>query len=239
MASGGDVKVSARAVTFNDEHPPLRRGRYVEVSVTDTGAGIPLQHQSRVFDPFFTTKEKGSGLGLTTSYSIIQRHGGHLEFESEVGSGTTFRFYLPASSAKSRADQENTLTSVSGTARVLVMDDEPSVCDIARIGLSGFGYEVATANGGTEALALYSKALKEGKRFEVVILDLTVRGDIGGKETLERMVALDPEVKAIVASGYSNDPVLARYRDYGFVGMIAKPFRMADLARIISETVSQ
>jgi CheY-like chemotaxis protein len=118
------------------------------------------------------------------------------------------------------------------------MDDEASVCDIAKIGLGGFGYDVVTASNGTEAVALYRAAMKDGRPFDVVVLDLTVRGDMGGKEALEKIREFDPNVKAIVASGFSNDPVLANFREFGFSGMIAKPFRMADLARNITEVLS-
>jgi CheY-like chemotaxis protein len=237
MPDGGELRIRARRVTLLQDKPPLSAGTYVEVSVADDGCGIPAENLLRIFDPFFTTKSKGSGLGLATTYSIIQRHHGHLEVESEIGVGSTFRFYLPGSDLSLQPTQEDEWLGTHGSGRILLMDDEPALCDLARAGLLEYGFEVSTATGGSEAVRLFYEAQRAGKPYDAVVLDLTIRGDMGGRETLQRLFTLDPGVKAIVASGYSNDPVMSRHRDYGFSGMIAKPFRMVDLARTIVEVL--
>ncbi len=215
---------------------PVRPGRYVHITVEDTGCGVPPANLGRIFDPYFTTKENGSGLGLATAYAIIQKHEGAITVESRVGEGTTFHIYLPASdTAPIRSSGETQIfVRKKGTGRILVMDDELPIRDLARASLSHLGYEVDTAEHGNEALEKFQSAKSEGRPYAAIIMDLTVPGGMGGRETVKRLLDLDPHVKAIVSSGYSQDPVMANYREFGFVAMVEKPYKIESLAKTLA-----
>jgi PAS domain S-box-containing protein len=238
MPHGGIVTVSAENTVIKEEDGlPLADGQYVRVSIKDRGIGIAEQHLSKIFDPYFTTKHRGSGLGLATSYSIIKTHGGLLTVESELGVGTTFHVLLPAcqrvvSSSKPEAGQP-----VGGEGRILLMDDEEPIRNLAAEMLSLLGYEVILAKDGAEAIELYVLANVSQKPFSAVIMDLTVPGGMGGKETIRRLQALDPNVKAIVSSGYSNDPVMAEYEKHGFRGVIVKPFGIKEVSEALRRVI--
>nr|MBC8394125.1 response regulator [Deltaproteobacteria bacterium] len=211
------------------------------------GVGIPEEHLSRIFDPYFSTKEmgiqKGMGLGLATTYSIINRHDGHITVESEVGCGTTFTLYLPAHEKDLRElEPEKTPRPEKPeirTGRILVMDDEEMMRNLANQVLSRFGYDVEVAKDGAEAIELYKKAMDSGRQFEVVILDLTVKYGIGGKDAIKNLSAIDPQVKAIVSSGYFNDPVMTDFRRYGFIGALPKPYTMKDLKDALDKVTKE
>jgi len=205
----------------------------VKISVSDTGDGIRPDILSKIFDPFFTTKDSGNGLGLAVTFSILQQHGGYITVESSPGRGTRFDMYLPASTAPPPR-VEAAREEPSRTARkILVMDDEPMVLDVAVRMLEHLGYTVSTATGGAEAVELYRRALGAGGRFECVIMDLTIPGGMGGGDAVKRLREMDPGVIAIVSSGYSKDPVVARYREYGFSGVLEKPYRIELLHEVI------
>ena len=193
---------------------------------------------SKIFDPYFTTKQQGSGLGLTTVYSIVKKHSGHIEVESELGRGTTFHIWLPAV-AESQMDlpEESPTTSGRLHGRVLFMDDEEPISVMARLLLQRLGLEVELAADGAEAMAKYTAARTAGQPFDLVILDLTMPGGMGGRETITELRRIDPMVRAIVSSGYSSDPVLANFRMYGFSGMVAKPYRIDDFARVLRDVL--
>jgi len=235
MPHGGLVTVSADNVLVDEgaDHP-LPPGRYVRVSVRDQGVGIPKEHLDAVFDPYFTTKKDGSGLGLPTAYSIVKRHDGHITLRSTPGKGTDVVFYLPASEAQGAEpaldDMDGPLAS---SERLLLMDDDPIVREVLSAMLEQLGFEAEEAHEGTEALRRYEKALAAGRPFGAVILDLTVPGGLGGREIIQKIRALDPSVRAIASSGYANDPVMAQPQAYGFSGVIAKPYRMEDLERVL------
>ena len=216
--------------------PGLRPGRYVKVTVRDEGTGIDPKVLDQIFDPYFTTKQTGSGLGLATVYSIIRKHNGHIGVVSELGKGTTFTFYLPA--ADSPQPEETKTTAKESpppprTARILVMDDEKMVRDLTARMLKPCGYSVATAPGGQEAIEMCKQAMADGKPFDAVIMDLTIPGGIGGKEVIKDLLAIDPHVKAIVSSGYADDPVMANYAEYGFKGAAAKPYTQKELREVL------
>ena len=236
MPDGGTVLVEAANLLLEcGGDIPLPAGRYVRIAVADHGAGIPRENLERIFDPFFTTKHDGTGLGLAVVYSIVKNHGGHIGVASVEGLGSTFTVYLPATTDAPPLAAP-TPAVYAGCGRVLVMDDEPSVRNVASRILAAMGYEVQTAAAGAEAVAAYGKARDEGKPFDAVILDLTIPGGMGGAETLRRLAEIDPAVRAVVSSGYSDDPVMSRYREYGFCNVIAKPYRSGDLSRVMFET---
>ncbi len=237
MPAGGTITVRAENVTVDaGELPPLHKGKYVKIEFIDAGTGIDKKYIEKIFDPYFTTKEDGNGLGLTICHSIISKHNGRLVVESELGTGTTFTIYIPArkeeSPHESAADRP---TEIPGTGRILVMDDEDQLREIVAEMLKYLGYKADLAADGAEAVALYIKAKEAGEPYDAVIIDLTIPGGMGGKEAIEKLRQYDPQVKAIVSSGYSNDPIMAEYRKYGFSGVAAKPFEITDLGKILHD----
>jgi PAS domain S-box-containing protein len=239
MPQGGMITISAENVSLGaQEVISLEAGDYVKISIADQGIGIPREHLAKIFDPYFTTKKKGSGLGLATAYSIIKKHGGAIAAESEPGAGTMISIFLPASSKEFKAPGDAMAGLVTGQGRVLIMDDEAIVLDAAGRILQTMGYEVELAKDGGEAIELYCKARESGKPFDVVVMDLTVPGGIGGKEALTKLIQIDPGVKAIVSSGYSHDPIMAHYETYGFLGVIAKPYRVQEMTDIVSKVIA-
>jgi PAS domain S-box-containing protein len=234
MPSGGVVRVQAEnTVVMPDLHLPLLPGRYVRLSIEDRGIGIPQENLQRVFDPYFTTKIKGNGLGLAAAYSIVKKHDGHISVDSRVGAGTVFTIYLPATTRDLREAVTAEKTSVNGL-RVLVMDDEEPVREVTGELLRQLGCKACLVCDGAEALDRYREATEIGTPFDLVILDLTVPGGMGGKETIRHLLKLDPKVRAIVSSGYSNDPAMAEFRECGFCGVIAKPYKIQELGRAVA-----
>lgn len=240
MPQGGVITIRCENMTVGPKAPlPLKEGDYVRVSVEDSGIGIPEEHLSRIFDPYFTTKQTGSGLGLSTSYSIIKRHNGLITVNSRLGTGTIFHIYLPASDKEIVSVPSDEKVPVSGKGRILVMDDEEMLRTLAGEILDHLGYQVVLATNGQEAIEQYQKASGSGEPFDLLIMDLTVPGAMGGKEAIERLLQIDPGVRAIVSSGYSDDPILTNYHTYGFKGVIKKPYRLTELSHIVHEVISQ
>jgi len=238
MAEGGTIQILAKNVIIGPEKPiPLKDGRYVLMSIHDQGIGIPTKHLHRIFDPFFTTKQKGSGLGLTTSFSIVRNHEGYILVDSVVGEGTTFHVYLPASDRSFQSDTAEKGTPVRGEGRILVIDDDEMIRRSAGKVLTQIGYKVEGAADGVEGLLLYRKAMEEKRPFALVIMDLTIPGGMGGREAVKRLRAIDPHAKVIASSGYSNDPVMANFKEYGFTDVVLKPYRIEDLARALQKAL--
>lgn len=232
MPKGGVLTIEAHNVA--DPLPgKLPVGRYVELMIRDTGTGIPHRILSRIFDPYFTTKTDGNGLGLAICYSIINKHRGYIDVESEEGSGSVFRIYLRASE-QTVAENDPSISDISRrSGRILVMDDERYIRDAVVKMLAYLGYDAIAASDGEEVLQFYTVALESDMPFDAVIMDLTVPGGMGGLETMNRLREIDPGITAIVSSGYSNDPVMANYSQYGFRGMIMKPYTMRDLMKAL------
>jgi len=235
MPEGGTVNVSTEnAVIGRESALPLQEGKYVKITIGDNGIGISKKHLQNIFDPFFTTKQRGSGLGLAVTFSIVSKHDGYITVESEPGAGTNFHIYLPATEKQVAESISVDDRHVFGNGRVLVMDDEEMVRDVTGAMLKHLGYEVEFSVDGTEAVASYKKAQESGQPFDVVIMDLTIPGGMGGKEAMEILSKIDPKIKAIVSSGYSNNTVLAHYRQYGFCGYLEKPFTISSLGRMLA-----
>jgi PAS domain S-box-containing protein len=234
MPEGGMVNVRAENMKVLAKHNlPLQNGNYIKISVSDNGEGIHPEDISKIFDPYFTSKTQGTGLGLATSYSIIHRHKGHIEVKSEIEKGTTFNTYLPASSRKAESPKKSLERSGRQTGKILLMDDNETVLKVVKMMLKSLGNEVETAIDGTEALKVYRKALKTNKQFDIVIMDLTIPGGMGGAEAIAELLKIDPNANAVVSSGYSNDPVISNFRDYGFKGFIPKPYKIEELKEVL------
>lgn len=232
MPDGGIITLETRNRDIaENEIQRLAAGRYVEVSVSDTGVGIPERLLGRIFDPYFTTKQKGSGLGLTMCFSIIQKHSGHILVESAVGRGTTFTFFLPASASSTPLPRPAPIpaNAMKGTGRILVMDDERPILQLCRRILENAGYTVLTADRGEEAIRIFDEETAAGRRIDLAILDITVPGGLGGRETLRLLRQRDPGLRALVSSGYAQDEALAQFKKAGFSGTVPKPYRSEDL----------
>ncbi|MDB6015572.1 MAG: multi-sensor hybrid histidine kinase [Pedosphaera sp.] len=241
MPEGGKIEVRAENVEFtNGFLPPLVAGKYVKISIRDHGTGIAPEHLPKIFDPYFSTRKHARGLGLASAHSVMRKHEGQISVESQVGQGSTFQVYLPASfKAELQRTPDTNQRRLFGHGRILVMDDEADILTLVQDMLKMMGYEVETARDGVETLAKYQAAKQNAQAFAVVIMDLTVPEGMGGKEAIRRLREMDPQVKAIVSSGYSYDPVMASFQEYGFSGVIPKPYVMEDLGRVVGEVVSQ
>lgn len=213
-------------------------GRYVRISIRDYGAGVETEHLPKIFDPYFGGRRSGNGLELATAYSIVRKHDGQIRVESISGQGTVFHIYLPAAAPEAPAAPRPVRRAKKRSRvgrRVLVMDDEEPIRTLAVQLLGSIGHTAETAADGAEAIDLYQHARNRGESFDVVIMDLTVPNGMGGKETIRQLKQLDPNVLAIVSSGYSNDPVMAEFRDYGFSGVVPKPYSTDDLAAALED----
>jgi len=215
----------------------LPPGGYVKLSFSDEGCGMPDEVRKKIFDPYFTTKTCGMGLGLASVHSIINRHGGYIDVCSKVGEGTIFTLFLPSTGKTSiggteicdRIEQSETLAGIS----ILVMDDEELIRELAAEMLGHLGYEVTTCASGEEAVRKYRMAKEQNRPFSLVIMDLTIPGGMGGRECAADILAIDPCARLIASSGYSNDPVMADFYNYGFCGSIVKPYSLNDLTRVL------
>lgn len=243
MKKQGIITISGENVELesgNTDILPLPTGLYVKISIKDTGVGIRAGDISKIFDPYYTTKrmgsQKGMGLGLAVSFSIIQRHGGHLLAESESGVGTTFTFFLPA--RKPTTEQDNSKGLEQRTVplkirKILLMDDEEMIRELAEMMLTHMGYESKLAQNGTEALTIYQQTMNTDSPCDLVILDLTIKEGMSGLETMRQLLKLDPKVRAIVSSGYSSDPAMIDYEKHGFIGTLPKPYELHDLETVL------
>ncbi len=238
MPEGGVIEITAENVCLTGEAGlSLQPGPYVKITVADQGIGIPAKYLSKVFDPYFTTKRQGSGLGLATAYSIIKNHGGYISVNSAVGEGTTFVIFLPAIEVAAARSEAVPPKPLAGQGRILVMDDDEMVRMVLGRMLESLNYQVDFAPDGAEAVRLYDQARSNDSPFTAVILDLTVPGGMGGKEAINHLQKIDPQVKALVSSGYSDDPIMADYQSYGFSGVIVKPYRIMELSKILQEVI--
>ncbi|MBN2134767.1 MAG: PAS domain S-box protein [Acidobacteria bacterium] len=216
---------------------PPNNHNWIKISIIDQGKGISKGDQEKIFDPFYTTKKTGSGLGLASTHTIIKNHNGFIDVESEPGEGATFHIYLPSSGGKVKHSEKNDLIQPLFRKKILLMDDEEMVRNTAFGLLRYLGYHVDICSNGDDAIKMYHEALKKEEAYHIVILDLTVPGGMGGKETMEKILSIHPEAIGIATSGYSNDPVMSHYRKYGFKNVISKPYNLEQLNKLLNETI--
>ncbi len=241
MPEGGVIMVSTENITVGTGNSlSLKDGKYVRVSIKDQGHGIAEEHRSKIFDPYFTTKQEGSGLGLATAYSIIKRHDGNIAVESKLGAGTIFHLYLPAAEEKITIMKDIGGISPAGKGRgkILVMDDDEIVRVVVGRMLAQCGYEADFAEDGDKAVDIYKKGMESGQPFDAVIIDLIIPAGMGGKEAIKKLLEIDHDIKAIVSSGYSDDPVVANFKEYGFRGALAKPYEIAELRQMLHRVIT-
>jgi PAS domain S-box-containing protein len=233
MAEGGDIHIDCANIPDIRTETGLSAssGKHIKIMIRDSGSGIPEKYIDKIFDPYFSTKPEGSGLGLAVSHSIIKKHSGHVSVKTAIGEGTTFTLYLPVSDCQSvqKRKRSDSDSKNSHQKRVLVMDDEPMIHDLFKQMLSRLGHEVLQARDGKEAVEIFKSHRTSGKPVDLVIMDLTIPGGMGGKVAVQEIRKIDPDAKSIVSSGYSDDPVMTNYQKYGFKAAIRKPFRIADL----------
>ncbi len=238
MPKGGNITIACENVRPGEDSFSLldARSRYVKIKIKDNGIGIPTELVDKIFDPYFSTKQEGSGLGLAITLSIINKHHGHILVNSEQGKGTEFIIYLPATAQQvDRRAEGQAVTAMKKTLRVLVMDDDQAVQNILRHMLENLGHSVLTADEGKEAIEIFRQRFLSAEPIDLVIVDLTIPGGLGGKETMVELQKIDPAVRVIVSSGYSNDPVMASFREHGFLAAVTKPYVLQDLSDAIAE----
>ncbi|MBC2710274.1 MAG: response regulator [Desulfosarcina sp.] len=250
MPSGGTVFISFENTTVESPNSILTSGRYIDIAIKDQGVGIPAEHIEKIFDPYFSTKgkgaNKGTGLGLSISHSIISKHGGDITVCSRVGTGTTFHVLLPASGKAAEVARPVSIEDTSeksdkpvfGHGRILVMDDEALIRELTGNMLRHLGYDVEFAEEGQGAINKYQAAFGASAPYDAVILDLTIKGGMGGQETIKMLKEIDPKVKAIVSSGYSDNPAIANYKHYGFCEVVAKPYEVVEFSEKLYRVVN-
>ena len=242
MPSGGHLTITLENIRITADMPiSVSAGNYVRISVQDDGMGIPQDQIESIFDPYFSTKETGNGLGLATTYSIINKHGGNIRVRSEIDLGTTFVILLPAAEFVSAAEviKPTARLTEKKNAKILIMDDDPTILQLATEMLEMFGHSVESANDGRLAMQKYKQAMDNSEPYDVVIMDLTIPGGIGGKEAIVDLLQLDPKIKCIVSSGYADSPVMANYTDYGFFGVITKPYSIKRLKEEVRRVLDE
>lgn len=228
----GRIKISAENMIISRSSAlPLREGRYVMIAIENLGSGISEVELQTLFDPFSSGDKKGNGLEFASAFAIAQKHNGHIAAESHFGMGTTFRLFLPAMQEKPQLNTDSFAVHPARKGKVLVMDDEEIVRVVVKRLLLQCGYEAELTKDGAEMLRLYREAKEAGRPFEVVILDLIIQNGMGGQEAMKNLIEYDPDVRVIVSSGYSNDPIMANFRDYGFSGFLPKPYKLDELKR--------
>jgi PAS domain S-box-containing protein len=238
MPLGGQVRIQAQNVEIDAAAKlPLPGGQYVLVTIADQGVGIPSEQLGKIFDPYFTTKQKGNGLGLATVFSIVKQHGGLISVHSVLGEGTDFQLYLPAVQEAVRGKEAAETRPMAGKGRILVMDDQAAVREVVGRMLAKMGYDPVLARDGAETLKLYAQAHESQQPYAAVILDLTIPGGMGGKEVLRHLLDQNPQVKALVSSGYADDAIMANFQTIGFRGVITKPYTILQLGEVLQKVI--
>lgn len=236
MPEGGIIEIKTENITTEDKR------KYLNISIKDHGIGIAEKHLINIFDPYFTTKQTGSGLGLAVAYTIVKKHGGQITVESKVGAGSTFDILLPAAEGKIVLEEEqkheDSIVEIKNK-KILIMDDEESIINYLENALTNAGCNVVASRDGSEAIKLYREAFASNLPFDAVIMDLTVPGGKGGKETIKKLLSINPGIKAIVSSGYSDDPVMSDFAKYGFSAVLPKPYQINELFEVLVRVISK
>jgi len=239
MPDGGSITIRIENVDIGTDLlqaiPDLKPGRYVAVRITDQGSGIPPEHLGKIFDPYFTTKKNGTGLGLAISYSIIKEHGGHIQAASMPGRGSVFTVFLPVSNGEEA--RPSTSGQPSKRGRILLMDDDQSIRKLMGFVIQGFGHEVVTVGDGKKAVEEFASARKNGSPYDAVILDVSVPNGMGGEEAARSILSIDPAARIIISSGYSDDPLLTHFGQYGFSGAVKKPYNSEELSQTLTHVI--
>ncbi|MCK5706561.1 MAG: PAS domain S-box protein [Candidatus Aureabacteria bacterium] len=240
MQEGGKINITAENIHMEENSTiQISKGKYIKISISDQGTGIEKQNLKKIFDPYFSTKEQGSGLGLTTTYYIIKNHMGHIKVESEKDNGTTFSIYLPASDKKALNKTTSHTQITGGKGKILLMDDEEPVLKSVGKMLTFLGYDATLAKNGEIAIDLYKKTFENNDKFDAVIMDLTIPGGMGGKAATKKILKIDTKAKIIVSSGYSNDPVMADYKKFGFCAIMVKPYGINEIDLMLKKIIRQ
>jgi PAS domain S-box-containing protein len=235
MPGGGTLRLKAENLNVTDRDGlPLAPGKYIRVTVSDSGIGIPKEYLDRIFEPYFTTKARGHGLGLSMTWSVVKNHGGHIEAASEPGKGTVFKVLLPATGRSLKEAAEKAHELRKGSGRILVLEDENIVQRAAKRMLTELGYECELTSDGAETLRRYAEEKQAGRPFDAVIMDLTIPGGMGGREAGKALRSSDPAARIVVSSGYSDETVMADYKDYGFDAVLPKPYKFEELGDILA-----
>jgi len=232
MPNGGKIKITGENVTSKEDR------RFVRIIIADNGVGMSEETLAKVFDPYFTTKPTGNGLGLATSYAIAKSHGGKITASSTLGSGCAFIVSLPAADPSRTVEPEANSETEHGRGRILLLDDDETVSEVARTMLNELGYEVECVKSGVDVVPLYVGMAENRTPFAAVILDLTVPGGVGAKDILEQLLEADPKAVAIVSSGYATNPVMVDYREHGFKGALVKPYQIQELGKVLQELLN-
>ncbi|MBW6521255.1 MAG: PAS domain S-box protein [Desulfoarculaceae bacterium] len=242
MPEGGTIRIDCKNVESSQAAPGASlssTGKYIKIDISDSGIGIPANLIDRIFDPYFSTKEAGSGLGLAITHSIISKHDGSISVQSKQGEGTTFTLYLPISIRKQQQKKsEEVMERTAHKAKIMIMDDEKLIREVTSAMLNLLGHEVIPAKDGKEAIELYRQHQDAGDPIDIIIMDLTIPGGMGGKLAIQEIHAINPEAKVIVSSGYSNDPVMAHCQDYGFIAALVKPFQLQDISEALKQALT-
>jgi len=242
MPEGGEINITCSNILdiTTQTGLSLPGENYIKIAIQDNGDGIQKKYLNKIFDPYFSTKQEGSGLGLAVTYSIVNKHDGFIFVQSKLGEGTTFNIYLPASDKQNSLEQamEPLKPEESAKARILIMEDDQQIRNVAKRMLASFGHEVLQASDGKEAITIFNQHFQSDKPVDVIIMDLTIPGGMGGKDALQEILKISPDVKAIVSSGYSNDPVMIDYQKYGFKAAIGKPFKLAELNEAVNSILA-
>jgi len=244
MFGGGTIRVKAENINASTEETlPQKTGKYVKITIADEGVGISQEHLPKIFDPYFTTRESDRGLGLSIVYAIVNKHDGFVTAESKAGIGTTFYIYLPVShkerTARTVLKKTKEKAPIKGKGRILLMDDDDVIRRIVAELLKNLKYEIETAEDGAVAMERYKEAMESDNPFDAVIMDLTIPNGMGGKETIEKLLEIDPDAKAIVSSGFSFDPVMSDFRKYGFKDVLPKPYEISDLDEKLQSVITR
>jgi CheY-like chemotaxis protein len=238
MPDGGTIVLSAENIKVGpSENPQLAGGDYIRISLRDSGIGMDKEILTRIFDPFYTTKASGHGLGLASCYSIVKRHGGCIDVESEPGKGSIFQIFLPASKEIVSSSPEISISPHKGTGTFLVMDDEEVILNTFRTILEKFGYEVICKKNGKEAIDFVSSEIDAKREIRGMIFDLTIPGGMGGREAIDEIRKMNVRAPAFVTSGYAEDPIMANPAEYGFTASLSKPFRKVELSVLLNKHI--